>query len=185
MAIRSAGGRSRLNHQMPRSSMRICSSRGSPVVSREIAACWLLHAPGAPETIYGSLFFPWCQPVALERNQIICMDLEAKSWEGDYIWRWTTRVMPPEGSKASPLQFEQSTLGGEVLSPEHLHRIAADYIPQLSKKGLLRRKTFELMDGRASLEEIARKPVAEFPKRFPSMQEALSYAGVVSQEYSR
>ena len=113
------------------------------------------------------------------------MDLEAKLWEEDYIWRWTTRLMPLEGSKASPLQFEQSTLGGVVLSPEHLHRIAADYIPQLSEEGLLRRRTFELMDGRASLEEIAHKLASEFPKRFSSSQAALSYAGVVSQEHSR
>jgi hypothetical protein len=41
------------------------------------------------------------------------------------------------------------------------------------------------MDGRASLEEIARKLVAEFPKRFSSWQEALSYAGAVSQEFNR
>ena len=82
------------------------------------------------------------------------MDLEAKLLEEDYIWRWTTRLMPLEGSNASPLEFEQSTLGGAVLSPEHLHRIAADYVPQLSEEGLLRRRTFELMDGRASLEEL-------------------------------
>jgi type I protein arginine methyltransferase len=143
------------------------------------------NAPGAPETIYGSLFFPWSQSVPLERNQVVCMDLEAKLVEQDYIWRWTTRVMPLEGSKASPLEFEQSTLGGAVLSPKQLHRSAADYVPQLSDEGLLRRRTFELMDGRASLEEIAHKLVAEFPERFSSWQEALSYAGVVSQEYSR
>ena len=59
------------------------------------------------------------------------------------------------------------------------------------------------MDGRASLEEIAHKLVEEFPRRFSSWQEtpgvvvvdiptdysknvqALSYAGAVSQEYSR
>ena len=143
------------------------------------------NAPGAPETIYGSLFFPWSQPVPLERNQVVCMSLEAKLLEEDYIWRWITRVMPLEGSKASPLQFEQSQLGEAVLSPKQLHRIAADYIPHLSEEGLLRRRTFELMDGRASLEEIAHKLQVEFPKRFSSWQEALSYAGVVSQEYSR
>ena len=93
--------------------------------------------------------------------------------------------MPLEGSKTSPVQFEQSQLGGAVLSPKQLHRLAADYVPQLSEEGLLRRRTFELMDGKLSLEEIAHKLVAEFPKRFPSWQEALSYAGLVSQEYSR
>jgi hypothetical protein len=32
--------------------------------------------------------------------------------------------------------------------------------------GLLRRRTFELMDGRASLEEIAHTLAREFPKRY-------------------
>jgi hypothetical protein len=123
--------------------------------------------------------------VPLERNQIVCMDLEAKLLEEDYIWRWTTRVIPLEGSKVPPLQFEQSTLGGAVLSPKQLHRLAADHIPQLSEEGFLRRRTFELMDGRASLEEIAHKLAAEFPKRFSSWQQALSYDGLISQEFSR
>ena len=96
-----------------------------------------------------------------------------------------TRVMPVEGSKASRLEFEQSQLAGAVLSPKQLHRLAADYIPQLSEEGLLRRRTFELMDGTASLEEIAHKLAAEFPKRFSSWQQALSYAGLNSQEFSR
>ena len=121
----------------------------------------------------------------LKRNQIVCMCLEAKLLENDYIWRWTTRIVPLEGSNASPLDFEQSQLGGAVLSPKQLHRLEADYVPQLSEEGLLRRRTFELMDGRASLEEIAQKLVAEFPHRFSSWQQALSYAGAVSQEYSR
>ena len=107
--------------------------------------------------------------MTLERNQIVCMELEAKLLEEDYVWHGTTRVMPLEGSNASPLQFEQSTLGGAVLSPKQLHRLAADHIPQLSEEGLLRRRTFELMDGRASLEEIAHKLAAEFPKHFSKL----------------
>jgi hypothetical protein len=101
------------------------------------------------------------------------MDVEAKLLEEDYIWRWTTRVMPLEGSKASPLRFEQSTIGGAVLSPEHLHRIAADYIPQLSEEGLRPRRTFELMDGRASLEENRTQTDGRVP------QALLKYAGSI------
>jgi len=41
------------------------------------------------------------------------------------------------------------------------------------------------MDGRASLEEIAHKLAAEFLKLFSGWQQALSYAGVISQEFSR
>ena len=89
------------------------------------------------------------------------------------------------GSGTSLIHFDQSQFAGAVLSGAQLCKIAADYIPRLSEEGILRRRTFELMDGRASLEEIAHKLAAEFPKRFSSWQEALSHAGVVSQEYSR
>ncbi len=143
------------------------------------------NAPGAPETIYGSLFFPWLHATPLAEGQTVCITLAAKLVENDYLWRWTTHIKPLEGSGVSAIHFEQSQLAGAVLSTTQLHRIAADYIPQLSEEGFVRRRTFELMDGRASLEEIAHKLADEFPRRFSSWQQALSYAGVVSQEFSR
>jgi len=143
------------------------------------------NAPGAPETVYGSLFFPWTQAVTLAQGQTVCVSLAAKLVENEYVWRWTTCIKPLERSSASLIHFEQSQLAGAVLSTTQLHRIAADYIPQLSEEGLLRRRAFELMDGRASLEEIAHRLTAEFPRRFSSWQQALSYAGIISQEFSR
>jgi PRMT5 arginine-N-methyltransferase/ribosomal protein L11 methyltransferase PrmA len=143
------------------------------------------NAPGGPETIYGSLFFPWTQPAPLAQGQTICVSLVAKLVESDYVWRWTTCIKPLEGSDASLIRFEQSQLAGAVLSNTRLHKMAADYIPRLSEEGLLRRRAFELIDGSASLDEIAHKLTAEFPRRFASWQEALSYAGIISQEFSR
>ena len=143
------------------------------------------NAPSLPETVYGSFFFPWTQPARLEPGQLICVTLEAKLVEDDYIWRWTTSIEPVRGSSASSIHFEQSQLNGAVLSPKQLHRLAADHIPQLSEEGLLRRRAFELMDGKATLEEIARRLAAEFPRRFSSWQQALSCAGLISQEFSR
>ena len=145
----------------------------------------LSNAPGAPETVYGSSFFPWTQAAALVPGQTVCVSLSAKLVENEYVWRWTTRIEPLGGSANSLIHFEQSQLAGAVLSATQLHRIAADYVPQLSEEGLLRRRTFELMDGRASLEEIAHGLTAEFPRRFSSWQQALSYAGIISQEFSR
>jgi PRMT5 arginine-N-methyltransferase/ribosomal protein L11 methyltransferase PrmA len=143
------------------------------------------NAPGAPETVYGSLFFPWAEPVSLAPGQVVRTNLEARLVESEYVWRWSTRIEPVEGSGAFVIHFDQSQLSGAVLSVRQLQRLAADYIPKLSEGGLLRRRTFELMDGNASLEKIAHKLVAEFPQRFSSWQQALSYAGAVSQEFSR
>lgn len=109
----------------------------------------------APETVYGSFFFPWTQPVPLKPEQTVCVNLAAKLVENDYLWRWTTRIEPLSGSDASPIHFDQSQFAGAVLSGGQLRRGAADYIPRISDEGLLRRRTFELIDGQASLEEIA------------------------------
>lgn len=143
------------------------------------------NAPSAPEAIYGSLFFPWTQPVSLVPGQTVSVSLEAKLVENDYVWRWTTRVERPEGSGVPPVCFEQSQLTGAVLSAAQLHRMAADYVPHLSGEGHLRRRTFELMDAKVSLEEIARRLAKEFPQRFPRWENALSYSGGISREYSR
>ncbi len=142
------------------------------------------NAPGTPESIYGSLFFPWTEPVPLAPSQAVCASLEAKFVENDYLWRWRTRIEHVKGS-SSPIHFDQSELGGAVLSVAQLRKAAADHIPQLSEEGRLRCRALELIDGKVSLAEIARSLAKEFPDRFPDWRQALSYAGAVSQEFGR
>jgi len=142
------------------------------------------NAPGAPEAIYGSLFFPWTQPVSLAPGQEVCVSLEAKLLEDDYAWRWTSCILPADGSGDSPVHFEQSQLQGAVLSMAKLHKQASDYVPHLSDEGLIHRRALEMMQGQASLEEIARQLAAEFPRRFATWHQAMSYAGNISRRYS-
>ena len=60
-------------------------------------------------------------------------------------------------------------------------------LSQWSRRMLLGRyhRAIELMDGKLSLEEIANRLVSEFPLCFANKKQALSYAGLVSQEFSR
>ena len=62
-----------------------------------------------------------------------------------------------------------------------LRKSASDYIPQLSEEGLMHRRSLELVDGKTSLEEIAKHLTAEFPERFPRWQQALSFAASASR----
>jgi len=142
------------------------------------------NAPGISEIIYGSLFFPWLEPVPLAAGQPVCVSLEAKLVEDDYVWRWTTQVASPDGS-ATVANFEQSQVAGAVLSLTKLHNRASDHIPQLSEEGRTRCRALALMDGKATLEEIARQLAAEFPGRFARWQRALSYAADIAAENSR
>ena len=142
------------------------------------------NAPGLPEAVYGSMFFPWTEPVPLSEGQKLCVNLEATLLENDYIWRWNTQIDSADGS-GSALRFEQSQLSGAVLSLAKLRQSASDYVPQLAEDGRLHRRALELMDGKNSLEAISRRLAAEFPQRFTRWQQALSYAGKLSQSYSR
>jgi protein arginine N-methyltransferase 1 len=142
------------------------------------------NAPDQPEAIYGAMFLPWTEPVALAANQKICVHLDARLIDGDYLWRWSTRVASADTAKTI-LQFDQSQFVGSVFSPESLRRSASDHVPTLSEDGVVNRRALELMDGEKSLEEIARRLTAEFPRRFLRWQQALSYSAKISREVSR
>ena len=142
-------------------------------------------APGSTPTVFGTMFLPWLDPVPLEAGQTVRVDLQAKLLESDYFWRWTTRIELPGRPAEVATQFDQSELKGALLSPEKLRKSKSTFIPQLSEEGFLRRRTLDLMDGRASLEEIARRLTIEFPGRFARWQQALTYAGAISTENSR
>jgi|SRR5580700_222210 protein arginine N-methyltransferase 1 len=143
------------------------------------------NGPETPETVYGAAFFSWLEPVRLAIGQNLCVELEAKLVESDYFWRWTTQIESAEKKGETTASFEQSQLQGAMLSLAKLRKLASDYAPHLSAEGLIRRRALELMDGRASLEEIARRLTAEFPERFARWQKALTFAAAISNDNSR
>jgi protein arginine N-methyltransferase 1 len=143
------------------------------------------NAPGAPEAIYGSMFFPWLNPVPLAAGQAVCVDLQAKLLERDYFWRWTTHVKSAHAPVETLAHFDQSQLQGTMLSPAKLRRSASDFVPRLSENGRMQLSALELMDGKASLEEVARRLTTEFPQRFSHWHQALTYASALSREHSQ
>ena len=142
------------------------------------------NAPGMPEAVYGSMFFPWTEPVPLSEGQKLCVNLEATLLENDYTWRWNTQIESLDGS-GSAVHFQQSQFSGAILSVAKLRQSASDHVPQLSEEGALHRRALELMDGSNSLEAISRQLAAEFPQRFARWQQALSYAAKQSLEHTR
>jgi len=142
-------------------------------------------APGKEGTIYGFLFFPWAQPVPLVAGQQVRVNLQAKLLEKDYFWRWTTEIGSVESPEKISTQFNQSEIHSMMVSPSELRRRASDFVPHISEEGRIRQRALELMDGKASLEEIARRLANEFPSRFPGWHQALTFAGSVSKENCR
>jgi type I protein arginine methyltransferase len=133
--------------------------------------------------IYGQLFLPWLEPVAVEKGQEIHVGLHADLVGLDYIWRWETRI--PAAANNAELHFQQSTFQGANFSPHSLRRQAVDFVPLLSEAGQADLWMLERMDGSASLQNIAQSASERFPRLFSSWHEAFRRAADLSREHSR
>lgn len=142
------------------------------------------NAPGAPELIYGSAFFPWSTPVPLALGDKVSISLEAKLVSDDYILRWDTVVLDQGDPMHVKANFKQSTFFGVPLSPAQLHKQAASHVPTLNEDGEIDRLILSEMDGKTSLDDIARQLLCQFPNRFAKWHDALGRVGEFSKKYS-
>jgi protein arginine N-methyltransferase 1 len=141
------------------------------------------NAPGEPIEVYGRVLFPWLKPVDLAPGDRVTVELAADLVGNDYIFRWDTRVVAPYGGLKA--EFRQSTFYGTPLSPARLRLRTPGHVPSLGAEGRVTRFILELMDGQHSLEDIARRLMAEFPGQFASESEALNQVGELSVTFGQ
>jgi protein arginine N-methyltransferase 1 len=138
--------------------------------------------PESPVTIYGRLFLPWLEPLLLTAGQALLITLHANLVGKDYIWRWETETTPRGGEK---VHFRQSTFEGANVSSRTLRRHAVNHIPVLTAEGEAERFLLGAMDGRASLEEIAKRAAERFPVVYSSHEEAFERVSELARKFSR
>jgi protein arginine N-methyltransferase 1 len=142
------------------------------------------NCPGQPRLIYGQLFFPFQEPLSVLPNQTITVDLRADPIGGDYIWQWTTHTTSAASPEKIERLYHQSSLFNNVLGPERLKKMSDQHIPSLNEEGVVHMRALELMNNRWPLGQIAEAMAAEFPKRFPSSNDALGFVGELSAHWS-
>lgn len=143
------------------------------------------NAPGAPKLIYGNTFFPWPQPVTLNRGDQVAVSLAAHLVGEDYHWNWHSRILKPGKAEPPKAEFRQSSFYGMPLGPVILEHTSQDYLPDLNEEGQIGRFILERMDGQSSLMEIARQVTARFTSQFAQTSEALVRVQDLSRKYSR
>jgi protein arginine N-methyltransferase 1 len=139
--------------------------------------------PGPRKTIYGQVFLPWLEPVPVQQGQQIFVNLQTNLVSDEYIWRWETKVCG--NGKDGDRYFRQSTFQGANFTPQSLRRRAADFVPSLSKEGEADRWLLLAMDGKTSLQQMARAAAERFPAIFPRWEDALHRAAELAAGFSR
>jgi len=145
----------------------------------------LSNAPGSPELIYGSAFFPWTTPVALSAGDRVAVKLKATLVGADYIWCWDTQVVAQTSHAQCKANFRQSTFFATPLSPAKLKLRAAEFAPALNEEGRMDRLVLELMESGQALGAIAERLAARFPQRLADAQRTLDHVGDLAQKYCR
>jgi len=143
----------------------------------------LSNAPGKPELIYGQLFFPMQEPLPVVRKQLITVDVRADPIGDDYVWQWTTVANCPTASDKI-IRYHQSSFFNNVCPVQELEKRSDTYLPLLNQQGQIYKRALDLMNNRRPLGEIAEAMAAEFPKRFPSSDDALGFVGDLSARWS-
>ncbi len=143
------------------------------------------NAPGNPELVYGSGFFPFSKPLKFEINDTVKVFLSANLVGEDYTWLWKTEVLDDHDPQTVKAAFKQSTFFGVPLTSASLKKRSARNVPVLSKEGNIDRFILELINGSRTLDMIAQMLVEEFPDYFASWEEALARAGRLSNKYDQ
>jgi protein arginine N-methyltransferase 1 len=137
--------------------------------------------PEGPEAIYGTAFLPLLEPVPVDAGDVVEVELRARLLVDEYIWVWNTRVEGPGGVRA---KLRQSTFLSQPARAADLAKRAHDFRPVLGEQGRMDALVLGMMDGGATLEQIARALQGRFPERFRDWEDALSRAARLSQRYA-
>jgi len=139
--------------------------------------------PQTSETVYGHLFLPWLEPVALQVGEVCTVDLRAHLVGNDYIWQWETSL--PATAARGEIHFTQSTFYGSLFPPSLLQKRTMDFVPVLTESGLAERWLMQAMDGKRRLEDIAAEAARLFPHVFRRIEDAFRQAAEIAEKFSR
>jgi protein arginine N-methyltransferase 1 len=138
----------------------------------------------APETIYGTAFFPLERPVLVRAGDSFSATISADLVGNDYVWRWETRVIGCGPSREVKAHFKQSTFYGGTVTQASLRKRADSFVPVITEEGEIDRFILSLIDGKTAQGHIAKQVTEHFPERFSRWQDTLTRIGELTQKYS-
>jgi protein arginine N-methyltransferase 1 len=145
----------------------------------------IYNGPGAEKVakVYGCAFFPLLEPVTITRGDAITLDIRTELSKGHYNWRWHTRILGGENTQVIKADFAQATDLDHTLERAVLHKSILNFRPSRGEAGELDHFILGKMDGRHSIDQIARQALGKYPDRFETENEAQLYINALSQEY--
>lgn len=153
-------------------------------ITDELCIC---NGPQSEKTakVYGCGFFPLLVPVVVNQGDMITLNIRADLIEEQYVWCWHTRIQSGDNPQAIKADFEQSTDLQGRLDSAVPHNQVLNFRPARSQAGEIDHFILEKMDGRHTIDQIARQVQEKYSARFKTQKEAQFYVNDLSQEYGQ
>lgn len=140
------------------------------------------NAPGQPELVYGQMFLPFAGGPKLAVGERIGARLRGTLVDNHYVWTWDWQVVDQGGQPRGALVRQSSSLS-QVFSPRALARSSNRHVPEPTPEMMLNRDCLALVDGKRSLEDIAKALADRHEGFFASGKDALRHVATLLEPY--
>lgn len=140
------------------------------------------NAPGEAPMLYGNAFFPWQEPVEIAEGDVVSVRIRGDLVDGDYFWRWDSRIERRGPGPAQTIRFAQSNLSA-LRAMKSFRSRGSNSVPAFSQRVEIDRLILDSIDGHRSSQAIAEKVAATFPDAFPSWEAALDTVADLAARY--
>ncbi len=144
----------------------------------------LLNSPDMEGAkVYGRAFFPFLEPLSVNKGDKITIKFSANLVSNEYIWSWQTEKFQ-KNKKVPVKRFNQSTFFSIPISPELLLKRTQNYKTSLNESAKINLEVLKLFSNNKKIVDIAKTIRKKFPKKFNNIDDAISLVGDLSVKYS-
>lgn len=145
----------------------------------------LLNSPNvAGAKVYGRAFFPFLEPLSVNKGDKITIKLSANLVANEYIWSWQTEKYQ-KNIKEPLKKFNQSTFLSIPISPQLLLKRTQNYRTSLNESAMINLEVLKLFSNNKKVIDIAKTISKKFPNKFKNIDDAISLVGDLSIKYSK
>jgi protein arginine N-methyltransferase 1 len=143
------------------------------------------NGPENPNTVYGTPFLPFDEPVEVEIGDKVEVNISANYVHGGYVWNWNTIIYPKDNLQEPKAKFAQSNTAGTFTPPTSILKQSEFFLPQPNEAAEINLLFLQSMDGEMLLGDIADILLEKFPHKFETFEEALAITAQLSLQYSQ
>lgn len=139
--------------------------------------------PGKNALVYGTAILLFEKPTPVQAGETVRLSIGARLIDNAYVWQWQS-IFNAENSDAIKYSWNQNSVATEIPAIQSLRKYSSKHMPELNLQGQAMKFMISKMNGKTTLEDIAKMTCTKFPGVYGHWKDAMGDLSSFSQEYS-